>query len=105
MHGTVQYSMSTLTKFATSRRLRRQRRQPAQRPVQGSSCQDPPGPGATLARAQLHPVLWSQLTDTTNSYLLSDGKLAAGWVGVADEIVARVHEKAAEIESGNGRGA
>ena len=26
-------------------------------------------------------------------------------LGVADEIIARVHEKAAEIESGNGRGA
>ena len=26
-------------------------------------------------------------------------------LGVADEIIARVHEKAAEIESGTGRGA
>ena len=26
-------------------------------------------------------------------------------LGVADEIIARVHEKASEIESGNGRGA
>ena len=26
-------------------------------------------------------------------------------LGVADEIIARVHEKAAEIEAGNGRGA
>ena len=35
------------------------------------------------------------------SYLLS----REVQLGVADEIIARVHEKAAEIEAGNGRGA
>ena len=39
------------------------------------------------------PVRWSQLHSREVQ------------LGVADEIIARVHEKAAEIEAGNGRGA